>query len=159
LIEAKRKLEERIRRLDQELNRELPAALETAMAHGDLRENAEYQAAKERQRFVQAELAQLHKRLSDLSMVNIDKIPKDRASYGSILKLFDLNEEKEVTYRLVTSEESDFKQGLISTASPIGRSLMGKREGDEVLIRTPGGERSYEVLELVTLHDQPDTDS
>ena len=156
--EAKRKLEERIRRLERELSRELPAALETARAHGDLRENAEYQAAKERQRYVQAELAQLHKRLSELSMVNFDKIPTDRASYGSILKLFNLDTEEEVTYRLVMSEESDFKQGLVSTASPIGRSLMGKVPGDEVVIRTPGGEKNYEVLELETIHDRDETD-
>lgn len=107
---------------------------------------------------MQAELSQLKTRLAELSLVNFDKIPTDRASYGSVLKLFDIGAEEEISYQLVTSEESDFKQGLISTTSPIGRSLMGKQEGDEVLIRTPGGEKSYEVLELQTIHDRPDPD-
>ncbi len=156
LKEAKRKLEQQVRALDRELSEELPAALKKALEMGDLRENAEYQAAKERQSIVQAQLAQLRKRLSDLSMIDLSKLPTDRVSYGSTVVLFNLDTEEESTYRLVTSEESDVKAGLISTSSPIGRSLMGKVEGEEVNIVTPGGSATYELVGLTTIHDQPD---
>lgn len=151
--QAKKNLEARIRKLERELQEELPVALGKALEMGDLRENAEYQAAKERQSIVQAELAQLKERLSKLSMVNLGKIPVGKVSYGSIVTLYDLDQGKEVTYRLVTSEESDVGKGLISTTSPIGKSLMGCEEGDEVSIRTPGGERNYEISKLVTIHE------
>jgi len=154
LKEAKRKLEERIRKLEYELQTELPQALQKAIAMGDLRENADYQAAKERQPFVQAELAQLQQRLSKLSMVNLNKIPRGRVSYGSTVTLLDLEKNEEITYDLVTSEESDVKKGLISTSSPIGKSLMGHEEGDEVTIRTPGGVRRYEIVSLTTIHEK-----
>ena len=154
--EVKKALEAKIKKLDRELQRELPKALGKALEMGDLRENAEYQTAKERQSFVQAELAQLRERLSSLSMINLDKIPVGRVSYGSTVTLYDLDQEDEVTFRLVTSEESDAKAGLISTTSPIGKSLMGREEGDEVKIRTPGGEKNYEISKLVTIHDNAD---
>ena len=153
--EAKKKLEEQIKLLGYELSEELPAALKKALEHGDLRENAEYQTAKERQSYVQAQLANLRKRLSDLSMIDLRKIPRDRISYGSIVLLFNLGTEKEKTYRLVTSEEADVKEGLISTTSPIGRSLIGKQQGDEVEIVTPGGRETYEIVQVTTIHDQP----
>ena len=156
--EVKRKLEERIRKLERELQDELPKALQKARELGDLRENADYQAAKERQTYVQAELAQLKQRLAKLSLVNLDRIPEGKISYGSIVVLYDVDREEEVTYRLVMSEESDAAKGLISTSSPIGRSLMGKKEGDEVEIRTPGGTRSYEIVRLTTIHDQEASD-
>ncbi len=156
--EVKRKLEERIRKLERELQDELPKALQKARELGDLRENADYQAAKERQTYVQAELAQLQQRLAKLSLVNLDRIPEGKISYGSIVVLYDVDREEEVTYRLVMSEESDAAKGLISTSSPIGRSLMGKQEGDEVEIRTPGGTRSYEIVRLTTIHDQEASD-
>jgi len=156
LKEVKKALEAKIKKLDRELQRELPKALGKALEMGDLRENAEYQTAKERQSFVQAELAQLRERLSSLSMINLDKIPVGRVSYGSTVTLYDLDQEDEVTFRLVTSEESDAKAGLISTTSPIGKSLMGREEGDEVKIRTPGGEKNYEISKLVTIHDNAD---
>ena len=152
--EAKKGLEERIKKLDYELQTELPKALEKALELGDLRENSEYQTAKERQSIVQAELANLRKRLADLSMVNLTKIPKGKVSYGSTVVLYDLDREEEVTYDLVTSEESDVAQGKISTTSPIGKSLMGREEGDEVSIRTPGGQRNYEIIQLMTIHDK-----
>ena len=152
--QAKAKLEEEIRKLERELREELPAALKKALQLGDLRENAEYQTAKERQRYVQAHLANLQQRLANLSLINLSKIPTDRISYGSTVVLFDLDTENEVTYRLVTSEESDVKAGLISTTSPIGRSLMNREEGDEVQIRTPGGTKHYEIVELTTIHDE-----
>lgn len=152
--QAKAKLEAEIRKLERELREELPAALKKALQLGDLRENAEYQTAKERQSYVQAHLANLQQRLANLSLINLSKIPTDRISYGSTVVLFDLDTEAEVTYRLVTSEESDVKAGLISTTSPIGRSLMNREEGDEVQIRTPGGTKNYEIVELTTIHDE-----
>ena len=151
--EAKKKLEDEIRTLDRELKEEIPKALKTAAAMGDLSENAEYQAAKERQSFLQARLAQLRERLATLSMVNLSKIPTDKVSYGSKVVLLDLDTDKEVTYKLVSSEESNVKEGLISTASPIGQSLMGREEGDEVQIRTPGGVKNYEIVRFTTFHD------
>ena len=151
--EAKKKLEDEIRSLDRELKEEIPKALRTAAAMGDLSENAEYQAAKERQSFLQARLAQLRERLATLSLVNLSKIPTDKVSYGSKVVLLDLDTDKEVTYKLVSSEESNVKEGLISTASPIGQSLMGHKEGDEVQIRTPGGVKNYEIVRFTTFHD------
>ncbi len=151
--EAKKKLQEEISRLNRELRDELPKALKTAIEHGDLRENAEYQTAKERQSYVQAQLANLRQRLSALSMIDLTKIPTDRVSYGSTVVLFDLDSEEEITYRLVTSEEADVKSGLISTSSPIGKSLMSRQRGNEVEIRTPRGLKNYEILELTTIHD------
>ncbi len=151
--EAKKKLEDEIRKLGRELKEEIPKALKTAAAMGDLSENAEYQAAKERQSFLQARLAQLRERLATLSMVNLSKIPTDKVSYGSKVVLLDLDTDKKVTYKLVSSEESNVKEGLISTASPIGKSLMGRDEGDEVQIRTPGGIKNYEIVQFTTLHD------
>ena len=152
--EAKAKLEAEVRKLERELREELPAALKKALQLGDLRENAEYQTAKERQSYVQAQLSHLQQRLAKLSLINLSKIPTDRISYGSTVVLFDLDTEAEVTYRLVTSEESDVKAGKISTTSPIGRSLMNREEGDEVQIRTPGGTKHYEIMELTTIHDE-----
>ena len=151
--EVKRKLEGKIRKLEKELKEELPEALKRALEMGDLRENAEYQTAKERQSYVQAELAQLRQRLSYLSMIDLSKIPQDRVSYGSTVQLMDLDDQREVTYRLVTGEETDVAKGWISTSSPIGKSLMGREEGDEVNIRTPRGAKNYEIVRLRTIHD------
>lgn len=154
--EAKKRLEDQIRKLERELKEELPQALKKALELGDLRENAEYQTAKERQSYVQAQLTHLHRRLADLSMVNLNKIPTDKVSYGSTVQLLDLNTGKEVTYRLVSSEESDAGKGLISTSSPIGKSLLGHEQGDEVQIRTPRGVKNYEIVKLATIHDTAD---
>ncbi len=151
--EAKKKLEDEIRKLGRELKEEIPKALKTAADMGDLSENAEYQAAKERQSYLQAKLAHLRERLAKLSMVNLSKVPTDKVSYGSKVVLLDLDTDKEVTYKLVSSEESNVKEGLISTASPIGKSLMGREEGDEVQIRTPGGIKNYEIVQFTSLHD------
>lgn len=157
--EIKKALETKIRKLEREFQEELPKALQKARELGDLRENAEYQTAKDRQGFVRLEIAQLKDRLAKLSLVNLDKIPEGKVSYGSTVTLFDLDKEEEVTYRLVTSEEADVNKGLISTGSPIGKSLMGRTEGDEVTIRTPrGGVKQYEIVRLITIHDQPEDD-
>jgi len=155
LREIRKKLEEKIKILDRELNEELPEALKRAIELGDLRENAEYHSAKERQSYVQAQVGHLRHRLAKLSLVDLTKIPEDRASYGSKLVVLNVDTDEEVTYRLVTSEEADFKAGLISTTSPIGKGLMGSVEGDEIQIRTPRGLLNYEVVKLATIHDEP----
>ena len=152
-LEGKKKLENEIRVLNKELTTELPRALKTALAMGDLRENAEYQAAKQRQEFVRARLGQLTQRMSDLAMINLDKIPRDRISLGSTVVLIDIEKEEEVTYRLVTTEDSNAADGAISTTSPIGRSLLGKQEGDTVNVRIPAGARTFEVVSFTTIHD------
>lgn len=155
--EAKRKLEEEIRRLERELKDEIPKALTKALELGDLRENAEYQTTKERQSYVQAQVSMLRQRSAKLSLVNLNKIPEDKVSYGSTVELLDLDTGKAVTYQLVSTEESDASNGIISTTSPIGKSLMGHEEGDEVEIRTPRGvTKNYEIAKLTTIHDRGD---
>ena len=146
------KLKKELETIQWELKVTLPQEIKRAREHGDLSENAEFQAAKERQRYLQAKAAQLTTRLSALAMVNFDRIPTDAISYGSTVHLYDAESDREVVYTLVSSEESDVKAGLISTASPIGRSLMGKNEGDEVTINAPGGSKTYEIRKLITIH-------
>ena len=150
----KKKLQEEIATLEHELNHELPAELKRAIALGDLSENAEYHMAKQRQEFVRARLGQLKKRMADLSLVNMANIPKDRAAIGSTVKVYDNTKEEEIEYKLVTSEESDVTKGLISTTSPIGRALMGKKAGDTATVVTPSGKRELEVLSLITMYDE-----
>ncbi|HET9220500.1 MAG TPA: transcription elongation factor GreA [Terriglobia bacterium] len=152
--DPRKKLEEEIQALEKELREELPKALKTAAALGDLSENADYSAARERQDFVRARLGQLKQRLADLSLVNFDKIPRDRISLGSTVVLLDVDKGEEITYRLVTSEDANVNQGLISTTSPIGKGLLNKKEGDEVEVKIPSGSRTFEVLRFTTLHDQ-----
>lgn len=151
--EIKNKLKAEIAVLEHELRSELPKEIAKARAHGDLSENAEYHAAKERQSFVDARLSQLKKRLGDLSMIDMTKIPRDRIGLGSTVVLLDLDKNEEVTYRLTTSEETDANKGVISTSSPIGKSLLNKEVGDLVTIRIPGGVKEVEVLSLKTVHD------
>ncbi len=152
--EAKKKLEEEIQRIEYELHNELPKELRKAIALGDLSENAEYHSAKQRQEILRARLEQLKKRLSDISMINLANIPRDRVAFGSRVVLYDLQKESEVEYKLVTSEESDVARGLISTTSPIGRSLMGKQVGDTVKVQTPAGVKEFEILKLTTIYDE-----
>ncbi|MGH9601524.1 MAG: GreA/GreB family elongation factor [Terriglobales bacterium] len=151
---VRKKLEQEIQVLEHELNHELPKELKKAVAMGDLSENAEYHMAKQRQEFVRARLGQLKQRMADLSLVNLNNIPKDRVAFGSRVVVFDQSKNTEIEYRLVTSEESNVEQGLISTSSPIGRSLMGKKVGDTTVVVTPNGRRELEVLKLSTIHDQ-----
>ena len=151
--ELKRKLQEEIAALETELRVELPKEILKARAHGDLSENAEYHAAKERQGLVNARLGQLQKRLRELSMVDMAKIPRDRVGLGSRVTVLDTKKEEEIKYKLVTSEEADVAKGRISTTSPIGRGLLGKRVGDTVRIQIPGGAKELEILELTTIHD------
>ena len=150
----KQKLRKELDELDTELRVELPKQIKTAKEWGDLRENAEYHAALARQQFVQARIRDLRQRLSEVSSIDLSKIPHGKAAYGSTLVLYDPERDEEVTYRLVTPEESDPNAGAISTTSPIGRSLMGHEEGDEVKVTTPAGARRFEIKKLTTLHDE-----
>lgn len=151
--ELKKKLQEEIATLEHELRSELPKEILKARAHGDLRENAEFHAAKERQRFVDARLAQLIQRLSDFALVDMSKIPRDKVGLGSTVVVLDLVKDEEITYKIVTSEEADGAKRFISTSSPIGRGLLGKRVGDEVNIPIPDGIKNLEILKLTTIHD------
>lgn len=154
MIEIKKRLEDEIRTLDHELKIELPREILKAREHGDLRENAEYKAAKERQSFLQARIGQLRTRLAALSMVNLDKIPKDKVGLGSTVTLRETSSGDEIVYDLVTPEEADPTRGRISPSSPIGKSLLNHEPGDVVEVRVPSGTREYEITRLVTMHDQ-----
>jgi transcription elongation factor GreA len=150
----KKKLLDEIKVLEHELHTDLPKEIMVARAHGDLKENAEYKYAKERQSFVSARLGQLHQRMADLSMLNLDNLPKDRAAYGSRLVVLDVAKSTKIEYKLVTVEEADATKGLISTTSPIGRALLGKKVGDEVSVTTPSGVKEYEVVKLSTIYEE-----
>jgi transcription elongation factor GreA len=147
-----KKLQDEIAALENELRIELPRAILTAREHGDLSENAEYHSAKERQGLVNARLGQLKGRLRELSMIDMSTIPRDRVGLGSTVTVLDIDKDEKVKYKLVTSEEVDVAKGKISTSSPIGRGLLGKRVGDSVKIQIPGGVREMEIMELLTIH-------
>ena len=147
-----KRLQVEIAQLEVELRVDLPREILRARAHGDLSENAEYHAAKERQAFVHARLGQLHGRLREVSMIDMSKIPHDKVGLGSIVLVLDLAKEEEIRYKLVTSEDVDVAKGMISTSSPIGRGLLGKTVGDTVKIQIPGGVRHLEIVELTTIH-------
>ena len=148
------KIQEEIQALEHELNHELPKELKRARALGDLSENAEFIMAKQRQDYVGARLVQLKKRLAELSLVNFNNIPKDKIAFGSRVVLYDVDRDLEIEYKLVTSEEADVSKGLISTTSPIGRGLMGRKVGDTVKVPTPQGPREFEIRSLQTFHEQ-----
>jgi transcription elongation factor GreA len=154
-IQIKKKLEDEIRVLEYELKNDLPKEIKPQ--HCDLSENAEYQTAKQRQEIVNAKLAHLRKRLAEVALINFDKLPTDRVSYGSTVVLHDIQKGSEITYKLVSVEESDLQKGLISTTSPIGKGLLNRQEGDTVKITTPGGVKEFEILKLITIHDQPES--
>ncbi len=154
LTKIKQKLQEEISALETELNIELPKELMKARAHGDLSENAEFKFAKERQGYVNARIGQLKKRLGDLGMLNLSNIPRDRAGYGSRVWVKDVQRAVKVEYKLVTTEEADAEKGLISTTSPIGKALLGRRVGDEVQVQTPAGKKEFELIRLVTIHEE-----
>src|SRR3979409_1026019 len=154
-INIKQKLQAELDVLESELRVHLPKEIKRALEFGDLRENSEYQTALQRQTMVKARIRELRQRMSEVAAIDLSKIPRDKASYGSTLVLYDAEREEEVTYRLVTPEESDPAAGFISTVSPIGRSLMGKEAGEEVVVRLTSGSRRFEIRKLTTLHDQP----
>src|SRR5215213_3845348 len=153
---VRQKLKGELEELEEELHFKLPKEIQKAREFGDLRENAEYKAAMERQSIVQARIMQVRQRLNEVNSIDISKLPTDSIAYGSKVILYDLDRDEEVTYKLVTSEESEPEKGLISTVSPIGQSLMGKEEGDEVKVKTPNGWRNFEIKRLYTVHDQQD---
>jgi transcription elongation factor GreA len=154
LAKIKKKLQQEIDSLEHELNVELPKEIAVARAHGDLSENAEYKYAKERQGYVNAKIGQLKKRMGDLGMLNLTNIPRDRSGYGSRIVVLDLQRKIEVEYKLVSSEEADVEKGLISTTSPIGRALLNRQVGDEVQVATPAGKKEFEIVRLVTIHEE-----
>jgi len=154
LSDIKKKLQDEIAILEHEFRNELPKEILKARAHGDLSENAEYHAAKERQGFVNARLNQLRQRLKEVSMIDYSKIAHDRVGLGSRVVVLDVKKDEQITYNLVTTEEADAPKGFISTTSPIGRGLLGKEVGDMVRVQIPGGTREFEILELKTIHEQ-----
>src|SRR5712691_7610284 len=154
LKKIKDKLQEEITALERELSIDLPKEIAVARAHGDLSENAEYKFAKERQGYVNARIGQLKKRMGDLGMLNLTNIPKDRSGYGSRVVVLDVRREMQIEYKLVTTEEADAEKGLISTTSPIGKALLNRRVGDEVHVQTPAGKKEFELIRLVTIHEE-----
>jgi transcription elongation factor GreA len=148
-----KKFEDEIHELERELKTELPKEIQRARELGDLRENAEYHAAKERQTYLQARIGMLRKRVGEIALMNLEKLPHGRAAFGSTLKVRDGSGEM-LSYQLVMPEDADPSKGWISTASPIGRALVGKEEGDMVKVPTPAGLREFEILKLTTIHDE-----
>ncbi len=153
MIDVRKKLQDELNAIERELRVDLPREILKAREHGDLSENSEYKAAKERQAYVEGRKAQLQQRLAAMLLVNFDKIPTDRAAYGSKVVLYEYETDKEVEYQLVTAEESNISQGLISITSPIGRGIVGKMVGDSVEIVTPSGRKDCELRSLRTIHD------
>ena len=149
------KLDNDLKESQRELQVDIPKAILTAREHGDLSENAEFKAAKERQMFLEARISLLQKRTSDIMAINVNQIPKDRSGLGSTLKLKNVDSGKETQYHLVFPEEVNPDEGKLSPASPIGRSLMGKQEGDEITVSLPDGKVEFEVLKVTTIHDTP----
>jgi len=147
-----RRFEEEVAGLERELKMELPKEIQRARELGDLRENAEYQAAKERQTYVQARIAMLKRRMNEIALMNLERIPHGKAGFGSTVTLRE-NTGGEMVFQLVMPEDADAEKGLISTSSPIGKAILNKEEGDEVIVTTPAGTRRFELLKLVTIHD------
>jgi transcription elongation factor GreA len=152
--QAIEKLERELRSLEKEYRHDLPKEIKRALAMGDLRENAEYHAALERQSFVKAKIGHIKKRLSEISMIKLDSLPTDRVGLGSTVVLYDLGEEKEIQYELVFADDADVAKGLISVTSPIGKGLSGRRVGDEVAIQVPNGLKRFEIVSLRTVHEK-----
>lgn len=152
--DIKKRLEDEMKTLDYELKVELPKEILRAREYGDLRENAEYKAAKERQTYLQVRISQLQQRIAALSMMNVDRIPRDKVGLGSTVTLKDTASGATLVYDIVTPEEADPTKGRISPSSPIGKCLLGAEEGDVVEVKVPSGEKEYEVLKLITIHDQ-----
>jgi transcription elongation factor GreA len=148
-----KRFEEEVAALERELKMELPKEIQRARELGDLRENAEYQAAKERQTYVQARIAMLKKRMHEIALMNLDRIPHGKAGFGSTVTLRESNG-VELVYQLVMPEDADVEKGLISSSSPIGRAILNKEPGDEVVVTTPAGMRKFEITNLVTIHEE-----
>jgi transcription elongation factor GreA len=148
-----KRFEEEVAGLERELKMELPKEIQRARELGDLRENAEYQAAKERQSYVAARLGMLRRRMNEIALMNMEKIPHGKAGFGSTVTLRE-STGQQVVYQLVMPEDADGEKGLISTSSPIGRAILNREEGDAISVATPAGSRKFEILKLVTIHDE-----
>jgi transcription elongation factor GreA len=148
-----KRFEEEVAVLERELKTELPKEIQRARELGDLRENAEYQAAKERQTLVQARIGMLRKRMNEIAMMNMEKIPHGKAGFGSTVTLRE-STGQEIVYQLVMPEDADGEKGMISTSSPIGRAILNHEEGDEIAVTTPNGSRTFELMKLITIHDE-----
>jgi len=146
-----KKFNDQIAALERELKVDLPKEIQRARELGDLRENAEYKAAKDRQTIVNSQIAMLKKRVGEISMLNLDRIPHDRAGFGSTVHLRD-ESGGTIVYQLVMPEESDFEKGMISTSSPIGKAILNREEGDEIKVATPNGLRKFELVKVITIH-------
>ena len=149
-----KRIEDQAGDLDRELRTELPKEIQRARELGDLSENAEYQAAKERQTLVQARMGMLRKRMAEISLMNFDRLPRDRAAFGSTVVLREDGSDGTVSYQLVMPEDADAAKGLVSTSSPIGKALVGKQAGDEAVVATPTGIRRFDIVKLTTIHDE-----
>ncbi len=149
-----KKFEDEIHALNHELKLELPKEIKRARELGDLRENAEYHAAKERQRLVESRISMLQKRVAEIALINVDRIPKDRAGFGSTVHVIEASTSEKLLFQLVMPEDADATKGMISTTSPIGRAFLNKEKGDTVKVTTPGGMREFEIVKLFTIHDE-----
>jgi transcription elongation factor GreA len=149
-----KRLEDEVAQLERELRTELPKEIQRARELGDLSENAEYQAAKERQSYIHARVGMIRKRMAEISLMNLDRLPTDRAAFGSTVKLREDGNGTLVTYQLVMPEDADATKGQISTSSPIGKAIVGKQEGDDITVPTPTGVRRFELISLSTIHDE-----
>ncbi len=150
----KETLEVELKQLERELRVELPQEIKRAVALGDLRENAEYHSALERQRFLHSRIGQIKLKLSEISLVRIDQVPKDRVGLGSKFRVLDTADDKEVEFEIVMEGIGNPGDGLISISSPLGRGFLNKQPGDEVTIDVPSGKKTYEILALQTMHDR-----
>lgn len=157
LNRSRERLEKELKALEREYRQDLPKEIQRAKAMGDLRENAEYQAALERQHYVQSRIGQVRAQLRTLAMIDLENLPRDRAGLGSTVTVYDSLAEKEFAYELVIPEEADFSKGLVSVTSPIGKALMGRKVGDEVTVKIPAGTRALEIVLLRTLHDKEES--
>jgi transcription elongation factor GreA len=151
LDEIKAKIEDEMERLLHELHKTLPARIKAAVELGDLRENADYKSALERQQFVQARLNHLTQRMQELSKIDVKEIPTDRVGFGTRLSVRNLDTGDEATYTITSGDFMDLDDGHISMASPLGRAFLGRSQGDEVDVQLPAGERRFEILDVLTL--------
>jgi transcription elongation factor GreA len=153
-MSLKETLETELKTLERELKVELPQEIKKAVAMGDLRENAEYHSALERQRYVQSRIGQIKQRLSELSLVRLDQVPKDRIGLGTLFRAIDGEDDKEVEFEIVLDGMGDPSRGMISVTSPLARGFLNKQVGDEVTINVPSGRRTYEIVNILTAHDR-----
>jgi transcription elongation factor GreA len=147
-IRGNKKLRDELEQLERVERHVVVKAIEVAREHGDLKENAEYHAAKERQGMIEGRIMELKDKLSRAEVIDCSKVSTDRAVFGTVVTLMDMDTEEEVTYQLLGPEESDVKKGSISVLSPLGRSILSKEAGDEVVFKAPGGVREFEVVEI-----------